>query len=424
MSKNVVHIFLINVVIFQALYSVHNFIGSILKNSGVITIEIQARLQLLEIFKFLNIFLLSYFVDKNNRYLKYLLGISVLIHGLFALFLVYVRNIHDKDLRLICIILTKLVMDSFNGIPFPLIDSLSIQIMNDKSKNINYMKLGGTIGHMSVMGLLRILEGLSDEDNWTKIHGWTGLTCSIIAFILTVTLHVPEQVKSFDEMIETKDETKDAAVQNHTRSTSRLRGFLSLPFILYTLSVLFVGLDKTVISQFLTQFSKEIGLKNKEVLNVYLVRCLPELFIYLFISNIRINMYVIYLISISFTIIRTFLYVYLPVDKMTKQQIQLTLACIEIFKGIYGSLFSYSAVRIFHEHSSRKTSNDKMMITGDQVSNRALAQGIYHSVYGPIPTILFACAGFFFKQGQQADIEIIRKMFLIVGIAAIIALVA
>lgn len=483
-------LFAINALIYASLYCVHNFMSSILKDTGLVRMDSIMILQTTEVLKFVFVMMVSYFCGKMHNH-KVVLLLSVVLHSVavFGLtLLVFIENVNVRWVGLVCV---KILAECGNGAIFPLMDTLALQ-----NGNIALLKMGGTVGHLGINVLLFGLHFVVGDGNgfFTKnrINALIGIVFAVFAALLLLSLEFDGRTnllkknksankkfskKSKDGEIEGDltsvevqniEEGNDSTQQELTQrenstqrnNSTRIKttnwfrtvGYLcSQPiFSFYLLSVLLVGSNRAISSQFLTPFMENYKIKRYQSHIVYLIRCIPELVIFFVLSQVikkdgkktKLNnifsLHLLYFTAALLSIARTLCYTTFTEETNAF----LCFNLVELVKGVYGAMFGYSAIRLFDfystkkhkngssdedenrsENNSNQEKNNQENTVDEEDQYRTTSQGLFYCFYNPFPNIFNSLLGCFIDSKEITN-DAMKRVFSTIGLITLLSLFA
>lgn len=416
MKSEFYRIFITSFFLNAAIYSVHNFLGQIFEDSGVMNVRKTIGIQILYLFKFISSIASTNVCDRKKIH-KQILGISILSYGIIIILLVHLSHVKNENLRYKFLICLTSLLYAFNGGTYPIMDSIMINYLKateNRITGVGKLKIGGSIGHLTINLILSGLHFIRENTNSyiSKVSENTlnAYTCLIFAILTCFCAF------SLNKTFESQSESKNNKVEKWS-----LKGFIKdfksifgVIFLIYSFAVLFQGVDRIGISNFLSNYLKTIEINKSSTHMLYLWRCLPEMVIYGLCSFLSkfVGLDFMFALAVAISSSRTFFYACYDL-KNTNTILKYT--CVyttEFLKGFYSAFFHYSTMRIFTGFSNSRT-----------VST---SQGILYSLYNSVPNIVFSMLQFFFDDTKHNKIEPdeLRKIFFIVGCISVFSLIA
>ncbi|KRH92790.1 Major Facilitator Superfamily (MFS), partial [Pseudoloma neurophilia] len=184
--------------------------------------------------------------------------------------------------------------------------------------------------------------------------------------------------------------------------------------VIYSLAVLIVGVDRAILSTFLTRCLEEKGVPRSLLHMSFLVRHVPEFFIYYFSQYVEkiIGIHLMFALSVCISAYRSLFFAFENCDYNESSFARCLLILFEILKGLYAAFINYSSLRIFRDLSSEQT--------------LTFGQGLFVAIYNSLAYIVCSPIGYFLLPENKNDIkqQTFRKLFAVVGILSIFSLIA
>ncbi|KRH92792.1 Major Facilitator Superfamily (MFS) [Pseudoloma neurophilia] len=408
MSATFLHLTLINFFLNAMVYSVHNFIIVIVGESGVADLNQILKLQVLYGIKFIAAMMFTSFCDKKGGH-KYVLTISAVLFCSGALLLTKLEEF-DEKIRFNFIIVGLFMYTVGNGGLFPIIDSLTFKYLRKigKTERIGRLRFAGSLGQLVSNFFLAFIHYLKKDTGCVK-HIPNAYTCAAFAIVLSIISLLLSTKNIYTE--------EDAQIASERQKTSEIwenfKRLITIVSFCYFISVLFAGIDRQGISNFLTMYFGKVGVATSAIHVILLWRTLPELIIYglsEFLARF-LALDVIFMMAIFITVSRSFFYAFVDVSDFTEKQKFFFSLFSETSKGFYSALFHYSAMRIFNSFADSK--------------NVSIAQGAFYSAYNSLPYMAFPLFSPLFAKSKDKHITLaeLQTLFKLVGTIAILGLV-
>lgn len=410
MDQEFFHLFFTCLCMNASVYSVHNFVTNILETTGVLNVKRIVKMQVVYLLKFLSAIIFTNVCDKKGGH-KYVLAVCSLSYSFSTLALLFVKNLPEEQ-RYTAVIFCLFFYTIGNGGLFPIMDSLNFQYLRktNRAEQLGRLRFSGTSGHLLANILLTSIHFICERTKWvTKGNLFINVSLCITFALCTLILALSLPYKGRYE----EKEKNTSADPEHSNYFTAFKKLVSVVFICYCISVLCAGIDRVGVSNFLSQYLKNIKINMSEIHVLYLWRTLPELLIYgvsEFLARF-LSLDIIYMMAIFLTLIRSLFYGFVELEAARKSVKLTLLFATESTKGFYSALFHYSAMRIFNTFSD-----------GTNVST---AQGVFYSLYNSLPYIPFSLLQSFFpdKLKGQLPTNDLQTLFKIVSFVALFAFI-
>lgn len=288
-----------------------------------------------------------------------------------------------------------------------ILDSLCFNYLENENMNLNTfakIRSGGVFGNMFVQIFMFIwqksfekIAGKEKADalkNSFLVYFFLafGLLCAIASFFLA---------PSYKRASISDDSKIKKSKWNLKIFLKDLIHLFTPTLIIYFLSVLAYGLERASFGGYFTKYLELQMFERSRLYLLCLMRCIPEIFIYLYMKEIEnvLSLEGMFIISVLSSAIRTFFYTMVDFKSNLNIIFKMAPFPIEFLKGISSAFFNYSALRIF-----RNQAKDETLST---------SQGLFNANYNAFAYIVYAAIGYSIIQSDQSKLsDSIRKLFI------------
>lgn len=406
MKGQILSLFLLEFLMYGQIYTLHNYHLQVLVNTGVVTPKRFSLLYIFDIFKVIGILVLLNVCDKRGWHRACLVTCPIAL-GIVMFILYNLGKFCPVFIRMPMVVLTYIFFVLGQSGTIAILDSLCFNFLESEGVSLNTfgkIRSGGVFGNMFVQIFMFVwqksfekIRGLEEANrlkNCFLVYFFLifGVLCSIACFFLA-----PNYKKS---TIDQKSE-KNNSKWNVVTFLRDLRILFTPTIIIYFFSVLAYGLERASFGGYFTKYL-ELQMFERSILYLLsLMRCIPEIFIYLFMKQIEniLSLEGMFITSVLSSALRTFFYTMCNLKRNADPVLKFLPFPIEFLKGISSAFFNYSALRIFRNQATAET--------------LSTSQGLFNANYNALAYIVYAMIGYSIIQSDPSKLlRSIRQLFI------------
>ncbi|KRH92711.1 Major Facilitator Superfamily (MFS) [Pseudoloma neurophilia] len=414
MRKELLSFFFLEFMTYLQIYTLHNYHYQILKNTNTVSEKNFPLVYCFDIFKVFSTLIFSNICDRKGNH-KTFLVITPLLAGIVIYALFNIQSYCPVTYRKPLVVFFYIIFVICSAGTHSILESLCFNFLENNNYNLSTfgrIRVGGSFGNMfcqfflfSFQRLMMYLKGKEYAEKMKDVflvHFFLlfGLINSVACFFLAPAYKKAERIE------ESSEKTTKWTLRKFLND---LKCLFTLNLIIYFISVLAYGIERASLGGYFTMFLTFQGIERSILYILSLMRCFPEIFIYLFMRNIEnfCSMEGMFVISVISSALRTFFYIFVDFKVQTAPFFTVAPFMIEFLKGISSSFFNYSALRIF-----RNEATDATLST---------AQGLFNANYNALSYIFYAVIGYSIIKSDNL-FDSIKNLFLFSACCSVICL--
>lgn len=362
--------------VFITVYSAHNYMQMMNKELNNIEEKKHGLLDILSLIKFIGAFLISNIADRTGKY-GHIIGVGL---GGYVVFLYLMFNGHgysSSGFYLVLIIFYRSFSIFFLSGVFPVLDAVCFEHLDKINKLKEWygrLRISSCLGHS--LGTLSVKYGTKIANEASRAAIPLYMTCIFGMFSILYVWIVLDFLKPEKRLPSVA--VRLSFREKMSRNWVHIKEIITLDFVLLLVAILLQGIHRQAVSTYQEKYFETINIDRSQTSTIFAVRCLPEA-IMLFITpyfEMAIGIYWMFFLAVIFGFSRPLIYAFLNFEKWSQLKIKILIYFVEILKGIFSALFSYSASKIVKELNTPV--------------NKSTAQGLYNGFYSGLAPVISA----------------------------------